>query len=64
VTEVKIKKILGKNPKISNFCLTEMLYTSKESLQKSTFIFVIKLEVFVTKKWKKIDFVIFDPKKS
>ena len=53
VTEVKIKKILGENPKITNFCLTEMLYTSKESLQKSTFIFVIKLEVFVTKKWKK-----------
>ncbi len=53
VTEVKMKKILGENPKITNFCLTEMLYTSKESLQKSTFIFVIKLEVFVTKKWKK-----------
>ena len=25
------EKILGENPKITNFCLTEMLYTSKES---------------------------------
>ena len=32
VTEVKMKKILDENPKITNFCVTEMLYTSKESL--------------------------------
>ena len=32
VTEVKMKKILDKNPKITNVCVTEMLYTSKESL--------------------------------
>jgi hypothetical protein len=25
-----MKKILGKNPKITNFCLTEMLYTLKK----------------------------------
>ena len=31
VTKVKTKKILGENPKITNFCLTEMLYTSKKS---------------------------------
>ena len=32
VTEVKMKKILDENPKITNFCVTEVLYTSKESL--------------------------------
>ena len=35
VTEVKMKKIIDKIPKITNFCLTDMLYTSKESSQKS-----------------------------
>ena len=50
VTEVKMKKILDENPKINNFCVTEMFYTSKESLQKLSFIFEIKFEGFVTKK--------------
>ena len=40
------------------------VYTSKESWEQFSFRFEIKLEDFVMKKLKKIDFVIFDPKKS
>ena len=53
MTKVKMKKIIDENPKITNFCLTDMLYTSKESSQKLSFIFEIKLEDFVIKKLKK-----------
>ena len=62
-TEVKIKKNLGENPKIANFGPTKMLYTSKESLWKSKFIFEIKLKVFVNKNWKKNRFCDFRSQK-
>ena len=63
VTEVKMIKILGENPKITNFCLTEVLYTSKEASKKSSFIFEIKLEDFVIKKLKKNRFCDFRSQK-
>ena len=63
VTEVKMKKIIGENPKIINFCLTDMLYTSKESSQKLSFIFEIKLEDFVIKNLKKKRFCDFRSQK-
>ena len=53
-----------KNYKICNFWATQTLYTSKESWEQSSFRFEIKFGDFVVKKMKKIDFVIFDPKKS
>ena len=63
--QVPGEKKLFKNSEIRNFWATQMLYTSKESWEKLLFIFEINLGDFVMKKLKKkIDFVIFDPKKS
>ena len=62
VARVQVKKNLIKNSKIRKFWATQMLYTSKESWEQSSFRFEIKFGDFVVKKLKKIDFVIFDPK--
>ena len=58
------KKNLIKNYEICNFWATQTLFTSKESWEKSSFRFEIKLEDFFIKKLKKFDILIFDPKKS
>ncbi len=72
VTEVKIaasrgrqsgqgqdEKKFDENSKIRNFWATKVLYTSKESWEQLSFRFEIKLEDFVIKKLKKIQFCNF-----
>ena len=63
VTKVKIKKILGENSKIVSFWPGKMLYTSEVFFKKSSFIYEIKLEVFVKVKLNKnIFFDFWSPK--
>jgi hypothetical protein len=59
VARVQAKKSSIKKSEICNFWATQMLYTSKESREQSSFRFEIKLEFFVYEKFEKNRFCDF-----